>query len=93
MTDADRARWQAVYGKVIARAWTDSSFKARLLADPRAALAEAGLSLPAGIKVQVLEDTATLTHLVIRQRPSGALSDEDLRRVAGGLPAIQVHSV
>lgn len=52
-------------GRIIARAWMDSGFKKRLLADPAAALLELGFALPAGKSVIAVENIPTLTHLVL----------------------------
>jgi hypothetical protein len=82
---------QEAYGKVLAKVWGDPSFKVQLLADPPAALATLGITVPSGMKVKVLEDTDSLTHLVLRQPPSGELSTTDLRKVVGGIPAVQIH--
>ena len=82
---------QEAYGKVLAKAWSDPPFKAQLLADPPAALASLGITVPAGMQVKVLEDTDSLTHLVLRPPPSGELSADDLRKVVGGLPAVQIR--
>jgi len=54
-----------VQGKVIARAWFDSTFKAELLADPRAALGGLGGTLPEWLAITVLEDTPETTHVVM----------------------------
>ncbi len=70
--------------KAIARAWTDEAYKAKLLADPHAALAEMGVKVPAGVTVKVVENTADTHHLVLPMRPDGELSDEDAERLAGG---------
>ena len=60
------ARTPAAGARVVARAWTDAGFKARLLADARAALAEMGLSLPAETPhLVVVENTAAVHHLVV----------------------------
>lgn len=71
-------------GKVIARAWRDPAFKAKLLADPKAVLKEAGVTFAADVTVRVVEDTATHFHLVLPPKPSGALSEEALDHVAAG---------
>lgn len=72
--------------KAIARAWTDPAFKQLLLEDPRAALAETGVDVPADVNLKVVENTADLHHLVVPMRPGGddALSEKDLDAVAGG---------
>ena len=82
---------EATYGRVLAKAWSDSSFKAQLLADPPAALAALGVAVPAGVTVKVLEDTDSLIHLVLRPPPTGELSTAELRKVVGGIPAVQIR--
>ena len=58
-TPADGAR-------VVARAWVDPDYKARLLADPSAALAELGYPLPDTTpQLAVVENTPTVHHLVV----------------------------
>jgi len=69
--------------KVIAKAWADEAFKARLLADPAATLAAEGLASPAGLTVRVVENTDTVFNLVLPPKPQD-LSDADLDQVAGG---------
>ena len=81
-------RTPAQYGKVIAKAWREPAFKAKLIADPRAILAEAGVSIPAGVTVKVLEDTGTHLHFVLPPKPTGQLSDEALDAVAGAAQSI-----
>jgi hypothetical protein len=73
----------ATYAKVIARAWREPAFKAKLIADPRATLKEAGVAVPAGVTVKVVENTDTHFHLVLPARPAGELSDEALDKAAG----------
>ena len=52
--------------KVVAHAWTDPEFKARLLADPQSALAEIGYSLPDTTpKLAVVENTEQVHHMVV----------------------------
>jgi nitrile hydratase alpha subunit len=50
--------------RVITRAWTDPAFKARLLADGNAAVAELGFDVP-GLKLVVLENTEAVHHMVV----------------------------
>jgi hypothetical protein len=78
----------ARYGKVIAKAWREPAFKAKLIADPRATLAEAGVSIPADVTVRVMEDTATYLHFVLPPKPTDQLSDEALDKVAAGTQTI-----
>ncbi len=58
-TPADGAR-------VVAKAWVDEGFKARLLADSRSALAEMGIEIPAETPLlEVVENTEDTHHLVV----------------------------
>ena len=75
----------ATYGKIIAKAWRDPSFKAKLLANPQVVLKEAGLAVPAGVTVKIVENTATHLHFVLPAKPGGQLSDEALDAAAGGV--------
>lgn len=70
----------------IARAWTDNSYKMKLLSDPPAALAEQGVEVPAGTTIKVVENTADTKHLVLPVAPSNVseLSIEELEKTAGG---------
>ena len=73
-----------LYGRVVARAWQDEAFKGRLLAEPREALAEMGVEVPAGHEVRAVEDTEWVRHLVIPPSSGEELSEEQLDQVAGG---------
>jgi nitrile hydratase len=57
------ARSPALGAKVVARAWVDPAFKARLLEDANAAVAELGIDAGA-IPIRALESTAKLHHVV-----------------------------
>ncbi len=58
-TPADGAR-------VVAKAWVDEGFKARLLADSRSALAEMGIEIPAETPLlEVVENSEDVHHLVV----------------------------
>lgn len=50
--------------KVVARAWCDPEFKARLLADGSAACAEMGFSMD-GLKLVVIENTPNVHNVVV----------------------------
>lgn len=54
--------------RVVARAWTDDAFRARLLADANAALPELGLSMSGGLQQQrlkVVENTPDRHNVVV----------------------------
>ncbi|UNC93202.1 NHLP leader peptide family RiPP precursor [Candidatus Contubernalis alkaliaceticus] len=70
-------------GQIIAKAWSDAEFKAKLLAHPKETLKEEGVEIPEGVQVNAVENTARQFHLVIPQKLD-ELSDQDLEGVAGG---------
>lgn len=73
------------YAKVMARVWSDDSYKARLQDDPAATLKEAGIDIPSGISLKVVENTESVRHVVLpAPPPEGELAEDDLERVAGG---------
>ena len=75
---SDAQKW----GQVVAQAWSDDSYKQRLLADPAAVMAEQGLTPPSK-QLRIVEDTADTVHVVLPAKPD-ELSDEDLDQAAGG---------
>lgn len=62
---------------VVNQAATDPAFRAGLLANPSATLQSAGISIPAGATVKVVEDTQSLRYAIVSQRPDD-ISDADL---------------
>ena len=74
--------------RLVEKAVEDEAFRARPFADPKAAIEEElGLTLPPGLAVEVHEEGADTAHPA-PPPPRGALSDEQLARVAGGWGAI-----
>lgn len=71
------------FAAMVARSWNDADFRAQLLADPRATLTAGGFHVPDGKHIEVVEDSDTVMHVTLPQRPS-ELSDEELDSVAGG---------
>ena len=63
--DYMEARSPANGARLVAGAWADPRFKARLLADPRAACAEMGIDATSINEFVVLENTETVRHLVV----------------------------
>jgi len=84
VADTEQNKASAAYGKMIARAWRDPAFKAKLIADPEASFKDAGVPVPPGVKMTVVENTDTHFHLVLPPKPTGDLSDEALDMMAGG---------
>ncbi|MCY4059235.1 MAG: nitrile hydratase subunit alpha [Gammaproteobacteria bacterium] len=63
--DRARRRTPADGARVVARAWTDPAFKARLMADARPAVFELGYRLSRDAELAVVENTDRLHHLVV----------------------------
>ncbi len=59
------SRSPALGAKVVARAWTDPAFKARLLANGRTACEELGISFYDDTQLIVLENTAEVHNLIV----------------------------
>jgi nitrile hydratase len=61
--------------------WYKSApYRSRVVREPRAVLAEFGVTLPAGTEIRVWDSTAEVRYLVVPQRPAGSegLNPEDL---------------
>jgi hypothetical protein len=74
--------------QLIAKCWSEDSFKKKLLADPAAVLKAEGVKveLPAGMTLKVVENTDKVFHIVLPPKPT-ELSEEQLELVAGGASA------
>jgi nitrile hydratase len=59
------ARSDATGGTIVARAWVDPAFKARLLANGKEALAELGIPEVDGTDLIVVENTATVHNVIV----------------------------
>ena len=68
---------------LLGKAAEDAEFRARLVADPKAALNEEfGISLPDSFALSVYEDSSTHVNLVLP--PTGPLDPAVLQQVSGG---------
>jgi hypothetical protein len=54
LTPEQRAEFVNAYTRVLIRSWSDEAYAAQLQSDPRAALAESGLELPADAQVTIV---------------------------------------
>jgi hypothetical protein len=85
MSEAATPTRREVEAKIVARAWTDESYRTRLKEDPRAAVAEeTGIAVPETVTIEVLEETPEKAYLVIPVRRV-ALADGELDVAGGGL--------
>jgi|GEM_PF-2260541 len=62
---------------VVKQATTDPDFRAQLLANPSATLQSAGVSIPAGVTVNAVENTQDVRYAIVSARPAD-MSDADL---------------
>ncbi|MEM6974476.1 MAG: nitrile hydratase subunit alpha [Pseudomonadota bacterium] len=58
------------------------AYRSRTVSEPRAVLAEFGLTLPAGTRVAVHDSTADMRYLVLPRRPDGTEGWEEARLAA-----------
>ena len=59
------------YAHIVARAWTDSDFKERLLKNPQEVFSEYRLELPEGIKeVRIVENSSDVIHFILPAPPT-----------------------
>jgi hypothetical protein len=77
---------QKLMAKVIAKVWSDESFKARLIAEPKKTLEAEGFQFSDQVKqVNVVFNTDESITLVIPQKSSATeISEEDLMNLSGG---------
>ncbi|MGA0121794.1 MAG: NHLP leader peptide family RiPP precursor [Gaiellales bacterium] len=68
-----------------ARALTDADFKAELMADAASVLREAGVEVPEGMSIKVVENSPSAYYLVLPDPE--AMSDELLSAASGGSSA------
>jgi hypothetical protein len=64
------------FSHMVARAWSDESFKKRLLSAPQDVFSEYSLVIPAGVKIVVLEDSTSLIHFVLPPKPNNISSQK-----------------
>ena len=67
---------------------SDPVFRRRLLADPAGTLSEAGVEVPEGVTIEVVEDSVTRLHLVLPAREDEML-DAGLDAAVGGMAGQQ----
>ncbi len=72
------------WSKIVARAWADENFKARLKAEPRIVLAEAGIRLDDDMNYTVVEELEKQIVLVLPHKPATGNNVEngEMRRAA-----------
>jgi hypothetical protein len=62
----------------------DKAFKSRLVANPATILKEAGMVVPEGLTIKVVENTEKVVYMVLPVSGDDQLSDIELERVVAG---------
>ncbi len=70
------------WAQVVAQAWTDTTFKRNLTANPRQTLEECGLELPADVKIKLVENSSKKQFLHIPLKSEDVLSETELKKAA-----------
>jgi hypothetical protein len=78
---------QKKFAEIIAKAWTNESFKQRLLMHPKQTLEQEGVHTSSK-DVKIVENSHNTTYYVLPEKPKGNLSDRELREIAAAEAAI-----
>ncbi len=84
---------QVVAAEVIVSAWRDDEYRRALLADPAGVLRAAGVTLPDGVLVTALEETPSISHVVIPADVSGPEAEAIAAGIASLLPLAEDREV
>ncbi len=80
------AKTNNTYAKIVAHAWKDARFKEKLLKNPKEALKEMGMDVPANFEVRVIEEKTNTMTFILPKAPAQTreLSEQELQKLAGG---------
>ncbi len=87
MTPDESADPDKGHAMVIARCWRDETFKDRFIADPQTIFIEHGLRVPAGLDIEVVQNTDKLVHITLPALLDDGeeVSEEELIDAAWGI--------
>ncbi len=80
----NKEQFEKAYGKLVAKAFEEDDFKAKLLADPKKTFKENGIEMPEKMKVNIVENKYDLVNFVLPMDIS-ELDKDDLQQLSGGL--------
>lgn len=79
MRKGDSMASEVLHNQIIQKAWQDPSFKAQLLANPKAAIQEAlGVMIPDHIQLKAVEENSNEFYLVLPPQPSTTVAKSDV---------------
>jgi hypothetical protein len=70
------------WAEIVAKAWKDKQFKAKLLSNPEQVLKDHGLSCPPNTTYKIVGARENEMCLILPPKPAGDLSETDLRKIA-----------
>ena len=75
---------RSAYSKLVAKAWADEDFKAKLISNPTGVMKENGMFVPEGVEFKVMEEPANTRYLVLPKKPAEMVIQETVLRALGG---------
>ncbi|MGH7711250.1 MAG: NHLP leader peptide family RiPP precursor [Gemmatimonadaceae bacterium] len=68
------------HAHIVARAWEDDAYRARLLKNATKVLKEEGVKVPRGVRVKAVANSAKTVHFVIPAKPKKALTERQIAK-------------
>ncbi len=68
---ASQSDYYREWQRIVAEAWADDAFRQRLIADPKAVLAERGIEIEEEVEVQVVQGQKNVRYLLLPPKPEG----------------------
>lgn len=87
MTKKKQINFHEFEDRINAHAWKSPAFKKKLLADPKAAIAEVtGVAIPSDVSIRVIEEGKKECVIILHPMPSqtAEIEEEEMRKIAGG---------
>ena len=72
---------------LVAKAWADPAFKARLKAEPKTVLSEMKIDIPGGVEIEVLENTPAKMYLTLPATPSSVRKAKSVAEASEACPS------
>ena len=73
------------WAKLVVDSWQDADLKQRLLSDPAAVLAQRGITVPPGLKIQVIEATDANAFVVLPAAQTSSASGPTIGEIASSI--------